>query len=143
MSEENVEIVRRSYEALPEALSSGSADSWLEFFDPEVEWIPPPAWAALEVGDHAEAQVLHGHAGIRRFLEKTGEMWDEQEVEPERFLDAGDRVLVLVRLRVRGRDGVELDEPWAHLITLRNGKVTRMELYPDRSEALEAAGLSE
>ena len=139
MSEENVEIVRRSYDAW----ESGNIDSWLEFFDPEVEWVPPPAWAALEVGRGTEALVLHGHAGIREFLDVIGEMWDEQEVEPERFLDAGDRVLVLVRLRVRGRGGVEIDEPWAHLITLRNGKAIRVELYPDRAEALEAAGLSE
>ena len=70
-------------------------------------------------------------------------MWEETEIQPERFLDAGDRVLVFVRLRVRGRDGIEIDQPWAHLITLRSGKVVRVQLYPDRAEALGAAGLSE
>ena len=139
MSQENVEIARAGFDAW----ASGDLDAWLDFFDPEVEFVPPPAWAALEVGDDPEAQVLHGHAGIRRFVDVINRMWEEVELAPERFLDAGDRVLVFVRLRVRGRDGVEIDEPWAHLLTLRSGKVIRVELHPDRAEALEAAGLSE
>jgi ketosteroid isomerase-like protein len=140
MSEENLELVRLSYDAL----ASGNLDAWLHFFDPDVEWLPPPIWAALEVGGDPEAQVLRGHAGIRRFMDVTGDMWEKQEISPERFLDAGDdQVVAFVRLRVRGRNGVEIDEPWAHLITLRSRKVVRFEIYPDRSEALEAAGLSE
>jgi ketosteroid isomerase-like protein len=55
-----------------------------------------------------------------------------------------DRDLVFVRLEARGRTtGLELSEPWAHLVTVRNGRVSRLEQFRNRDEALEAAGLSE
>jgi ketosteroid isomerase-like protein len=71
------------------------------------------------------------------------EAFDQARQVPERFIDCGDRVLVFVRTAVRGRgSGVDLDEEWAHLVTLGDdGKVVRVQLRRDRDEALEAAGL--
>jgi ketosteroid isomerase-like protein len=69
---------------------------------------------------------------------------DEWRFEPERFVDAGDQVVVLVRVVARGgSSGVSLDRETAHLWTLREGRVTRCEVYLDRSEALEAVRLRE
>ena len=62
---------------------------------------------------------------------------------PQRFFDLGERVLVLSRFEATGRDGIEANLPMAHLWTLRDGKVVRMDAFADQQKALEAAGLSE
>jgi ketosteroid isomerase-like protein len=85
--------------------------------------------------------VLRGREGLKRWISTTREIWDEWRFEPERFLSAGDRVVVLVRVLARGAiSGVRLDRETAHIWTLEDGRVTRCEVYLDRSEALEAAG---
>jgi ketosteroid isomerase-like protein len=58
--------------------------------------------------------------------------------------DGGDRVVVSVRHRGRGKiSGVETDQAFAMLWTLRDGRAVRMEAYPTHAEALDATGLSE
>ena len=62
---------------------------------------------------------------------------------PERFIDYGDQVLVFIRSEARGRSaGLDINEQWAHLVTMRDGKAGRLQQFRDRDEALEAAGLS-
>jgi ketosteroid isomerase-like protein len=63
---------------------------------------------------------------------------------PERSIDCGDQVLVFVRTEARERTaGLEMNEQWVHLLTLRDGKMVRFQQFRDRDEALEAAGLRE
>jgi ketosteroid isomerase-like protein len=51
---------------------------------------------------------------------------------------------VLVRLKARGREsGAPMDQPWAMVITLRNGKLIASHTFIDRSQALNAVGLAE
>ena len=60
-------------------------------------------------------------------------------MEPERFIAAGDQVVVLIRVVARGHlSGVSLDRETAHIWSIADGRVTRCEVYFDRSEALEA-----
>jgi ketosteroid isomerase-like protein len=72
--------------------------------------------------------------------------WETIEFEVEDVLDAGDSVVALIgdqHLHGR-RSGVEVDfPPYAIIFTVRTGKVIRWAWFPDRAEALEAAGLSE
>jgi ketosteroid isomerase-like protein len=83
--------------------------------------------------------VFRGRAGLKRWVDSTREVWDEWRFEPERFLDAGDQVVVLVRVVARGgSSGVSLERETAHLWILRDRRATRCEVYLDRSEALEA-----
>jgi ketosteroid isomerase-like protein len=90
------------------------------------------------------AQVFRGREGLKRWGDSTKEIWDEWRFEPERFLDAGDQVVVLVRVVARGgASGVSLDRETAHLWRLGDGRVTRCEAYLDRSEALEAIRLGD
>ena len=61
-------------------------------------------------------------------------------LEAEEIRDFGDQVLVLTRVRAKGRgSGLELDQPLAHLFEFRAGLVCRAETFLDRDEAAAAA----
>jgi hypothetical protein len=65
-------------------------------------------------------------------------------VEVEELIEAGGFIVALVRLGIRphGADA-DFELRIAHLWTLRDGKLVRCEVFPEREKALEAAGLRE
>ena len=54
-----------------------------------------------------------------------------------------DRVLLVSVEHFKGRDGIEVEAPFAGIFTLRDGKIVRWQAFWDRQKALEAVGLSE
>jgi ketosteroid isomerase-like protein len=68
--------------------------------------------------------------------------WDEMSIEPDCFTDAGDSVVVPNVARLRGRDGIAVSARSTLVITVRGRKVSRICLYQNTQEALEAAGLA-
>ena len=128
MSEENVELIQK---ALGAFVSSGE-----------------PPWDALhedvEVHDHdiMDGSDYRGHAGFGRWIADWSSAWAEDSIEPEGFLDAGDRVVVLIRQRTTGRgSGVALEREDAMVFGLSDGKIARVDYYNSREQALEAVGL--
>jgi uncharacterized protein len=108
--------------------------SALERFDPEI--------VMVESETLPGAASARGLDGVRRYIESFSSYWEEIRFEPQEFIDAGDRVVVVARLVGRGRkSGVDVRRTWAYVWTLRGGRALRMEGYTDRSEALRAAGL--
>ena len=68
--------------------------------------------------------------------------WAEVISEPERFIPAGDRIVVFVHARVRPKDGTEWQEVrLADVYTFRNGKAVNMRAFADRQEALRWVGM--
>jgi ketosteroid isomerase-like protein len=62
-------------------------------------------------------------------------------IEPEEFIESGDRILVLVRWRGRGKgSGVEMEAEGAHIWTFREGLAVGWDIYRDRDEARAAMG---
>ncbi len=58
------------------------------------------------------------------------------------MLDAGEKVVALLVVRGQGTlSGAAVEVPMAHVLTLRDGKVHRIEYFGDRAEALKAVGL--
>ena len=87
---------------------------------------------------------MHGRDAVLAYIQRFEEPWDDYELEAEEFIDAGDRVVVTVHIKGRGKgSGVEIDARSHQVHTLRDGKLVRMDEYLDRDEALEAAGLPE
>ena len=103
---------------------------------PDIEWIPPSY--TLEPGPH------HGPEEVRRGIEAYFEDFEEFVPEPQEIVDGSrpGEYLVMVRTRARGRgSGAAVTIEVAHLITFREGRVSRVEIFTDRAQGLAAAGL--
>ena len=127
MSQGNVEIVR----AAIDAFNRRDADAWEELSHPEivVDW---SASLGLEAG------VYQGREETIRFTE-TFETFESVVTEPERFISEGDSVIVPNSARFKGRDGIETVARSTLVYELRGGRVSRVCLYQNTAEALEAA----
>jgi ketosteroid isomerase-like protein len=137
MSQENVEIVRRVYEAIDRS----DAVAVLSLYDPDVEWdFTRSSWRPF-----AEQDVYRGHKDIRNFIRERYEVWETIEDELRELIDAGDEHVVSVLLtRGRGRvSGLRVEGIHAGVWTIRARKIVRVVWLPSRSAALEAVGLSE
>ena len=135
MSQENVELVRRMFERIGPHGERPTA--FYELLDVDVVWDTSGL-------DLPGLGVVRGHEEVREWWRRWLGPWERWELRPERFIDAGDRVLVVVRQRVRGKgSGVEVDQAHAQVWTLRDGTAVRVDLYSDVAPALEAVGLSE
>jgi|SRR5215211_3027594 len=130
MSETNVEIIRRGYEAW----NRGDLDHIRRVTDDSFEW--------REASEVPGASTRRGRAEFERYLRSFRHFWREFEFEPIEIRDAGDRVLAIVVERGRSARGdLEVSQRFVHVWTLRNGKAVRLEGFYDEGEALEAAGL--
>ncbi len=70
--------------------------------------------------------------------------WDEYAIDPIEFIDVGQSVVITVRERGRGKtSGVPVERQQTQVWTFRNGRIVRWELFGERADALEAAGLPE
>src|SRR2546422_10664470 len=104
MSQENVEILRRWYEAA----NRRDADAGIELLAPELEFRTAGIFPDMDT-------VYRGREAFVSFLNEFAEPWKELSIEPDRYLDIGARVLVLAHFRAKGRDGIEVERPFAHL----------------------------
>jgi ketosteroid isomerase-like protein len=130
MSQENVEVIQRGFEHF---IATG--EPYWETFHAEVE-----------VHDHdtMDQGEYRGHAGLGRWLEDWAAAWSEFTMEPEEFLDAGEWVVMFVRMKATGASsGLVLERQDAMVFAVRDGKVLRLDYYNNRTEALEAVGLRE
>jgi uncharacterized protein len=132
MSQENVEIVRRAIEAYERDGLDGS----LAYYDPEVEW--------TSTGAYIEPATYRGHEGVRRYLGMMEEEFDDLRIEPLELIDADEQVISSVRISGRGKaSGAPVALTLISVGSLRDGLIYRMQNYPDKAAALEAAGLRE
>jgi uncharacterized protein len=68
--------------------------------------------------------------------------WEDWRCEAEEFIASGDFVVVLTRYTGRGKGSrVAVDTRGAHVWTLRDGRVIRLEVFSSRERALAAAGI--
>jgi ketosteroid isomerase-like protein len=127
MSEQNVALVRRIYEAWDRE------ESAREFIAADVEYVNPSY--AVEPG------VRRGRASFR----VVRETYEDFKLTIERFIDAGgDDVLVLARYTASGRgSGVPLEGEHGYVWTVRDGQAVRFQWFQSHSEAFEAAGVHE
>ena len=97
--------------------------------DAELEYVNPPY--ALESGTRRS----------RSTLGKVREVYPDFRVEPERFVDAGEHVVVIGIARGTSASGVEAQWRQGYVWTVRDGKAVRFRWFNQPEEALKAVGL--
>jgi ketosteroid isomerase-like protein len=132
MSQENVEVVRRAIAAYNRR--DFEAMRALNHPDVELDW---SASRGLEAG------VYQGWGEVMRFYQNFLGTFQDVAIEPDRFIESGDLVVVPNSAQIRGRDGIETVARSAFVFEVRSGRLARICLYQETREALEAAGLSE
>ena len=134
MSQWNVDVVRRIYDA------AARRDDVIPFevYAEDIIWDMSNSRRALL----AMAPVYHGHEGVRQYWRENLFAFGEIDFEVEELIDAGDQVLAVIREREVGRaSGVPVETTHLAVYTLRGSKVIQMQVFDDRQQALEAAGL--
>ena len=136
MSQENVEAVRRAFEAW----NADDLDAALAEVDPAVEW-HPSIEPALEGGE----TTFRGRDGMRKAWDDyRGGAWERLTIRIQEIRDLGESVLVLGHIDLTARTtGIEFHEEVGSLMTFRGGKILRSEDFLSHAEALQAAGLEE
>jgi ketosteroid isomerase-like protein len=134
MSQENEEVVRRAVETFNELGFDALSTSDLVAND--FEFHEPPEQPA--------PRVARGREEVRRIAGEFDAAWAEHQSDLQeiRTVDA-DRVLLITVERFKGRDGIDLEAPFASIFTLRDGRLVRWQGFWNKQRALKAAGLSE
>jgi ketosteroid isomerase-like protein len=137
MSEENVEIVRRVFDAS----ARRDARAVLALYDPDVEWDASRTQPGL--GEFAD--ISRGHDGLRRFFRAWREAWASDEYDYDELIDAGGETVISIgQQRGQGHaSGLPATRTLAGVWTIREAKIVRAVWFATREEALEAAGLLE
>jgi ketosteroid isomerase-like protein len=132
MSEENVEIVRRAYEAY----LRGDPDAAYSCLHPEIEF--------HTYAESPEAGIYRGRDAVRKYNENLFEQFASVRVEIEEVVDAGERVVVVSTQHAVPKGGQqEIDVHMAEVWTIRDALLAERHSYSTRDDALAAAGLRE
>ena len=125
MSQENVELVRRIYDAW------NREESARDFIAVDLEYVNPSY--AVEPGTRRGRKSLIAVRGT----------YEDFETKVERIIDAGDEVVVLAHFTGSGSvSGVPVAGEHGYVWTVRDGLAVRFKWFQSHREALEAAGLS-
>ena len=132
MSQGNVEVVRQSLDAY----GRRDIDALRALNHPalELDWSASGGWLA---------GVYRGFDEALRFYAEYYEAFEETVIEPERFIDTGEAVVVPNVAHQRGRDGIEVSARSTLVFKVRNRKIIRLCLDQETEEAFKAVGLEE
>ena len=126
MSEPNVELARR----LTELLITDDPQAAAEYFAPDAE-------LRMRLGTYV------GHEGVAEWHRAVGEYLGDYEFTDSEYIDGGDVVVHLARVRATGQaGGLEVEQDFGFVMRFADGKVVSAASYPSRAEALEAAALT-
>jgi ketosteroid isomerase-like protein len=129
VSKENLEVMRRGY---AHWLATG-----------EIRASADLVWDVSRLG-WPEQQIYHGAEGAMQFNAEWSDAWDDWQIGVEEYIDAGDRVLVILNQRGLAKvTGVPVDMRFAQVWTLRDGQAVLMQMYASVEEAMKDVGLSD
>jgi ketosteroid isomerase-like protein len=118
------------------AWNRGDMEALKDVFDADVE-----VRSALSA--FLASAVYRGHDGVATWYEETYEPWVELRAEPQRFIDAGERTVVVVALHARVPGGqVDVEGEIAQVVTVRGGRIVRLDGYEEPEDAFAAVGVS-
>jgi ketosteroid isomerase-like protein len=131
MSEENVEVVKHSFDAWNERDVEAIRRCYAED-------------VVVQTGITEFGRTFEGDDPIGRWVAEMQETWAEVHFEAERIFEGDDVVVSFYRAIGIGREsGVEVVRDLTGVYRLRDGLIVSEQVFLDREQALEAAGLSE
>ena len=114
------------------ALNKNDIPAMADIFDPQIEWIEP--------AEYPGAGTYQGLATVQAHLSHHRGNWAEGSCEPERFVVAGDKIIVFLHVHVRLKSETEWrDGRIADVYTFRNGKAIHMRTFLNSDQALQWA----
>jgi ketosteroid isomerase-like protein len=123
--------------AVFDAFNRRDIEAGLALVDEEVEFMAPTA----EIANAGRPYV--GHAGMRKYYDDVASFWKELEVTPTEIREIDDAVLVLGRVYGRGEGGYIQDSPAQWVMRFRDGRVSWIQVFTNRSAAFAEVGLEE
>jgi uncharacterized protein len=127
---DETEALRAAYAAL----NRDDIPAFAAVLDPQIERIEP--------ADFPQGGTYRGLEAVKAHISKARRTWAEGSCEPQRFIVAGDRIIVLVHVRVRLKHETEWREGRiADVYTFRHGKAIQFRTFADEAQALEWAGV--
>jgi ketosteroid isomerase-like protein len=132
MSEENVEVVRRGFEAF----NKNDFEAWFGLASVEIKVYPrreePGAKPCYTGWDEMLQWLTNWYSG-----------WQDYGVEAEQLIDGGEWVIVDAKeVGIAEGSGVQVEQNFAHAFKLRDGKIVEWRQFGQVQEALEAVGLA-
>jgi ketosteroid isomerase-like protein len=128
--EAETEALRKAYAAL----NRNDVEGFIRDFHPQI--------VRIEFEGSPAGGTYHGLEAVREHVSKGRSTWAEGTCEPERFIVAGDKIIVLAHVRVRLKDHPDwLEGHTADVYVFRSGKVTQFRTFADGKEAFEWAGV--
>jgi ketosteroid isomerase-like protein len=125
----NADLVREVYELW----AAGERDETFRHFAADAVF----DWSRRQL----DPMVATGADGFEAAVEALESPWASHRMEVEDTCEKGELVAALVRVTGRGAaSGAAVDARVAHVWTIENGKVTRMEYFPDRTDAMALVG---
>lgn len=129
MSSENVEVVRRSFEVF---IRTGEPD-----------WEVTDADVLVVDHDIMDGTEYRGREGVRRWVADWSSAWSGFSLKPERFIDAGEHVVVIAQMKATGvASGIEIERQDGIVYRVRDGRISRLDYFNSAEQAVEAAGVS-
>ncbi|GMU82257.1 MAG: hypothetical protein AMXMBFR47_21280 [Planctomycetota bacterium] len=115
------------------ALNRNDIAGFVSLFDAEIERIEP--------ADFPQGGTYRGLEAVTAHVAKGRGTWAEGSCEPERFIVAGDRIVVSIRVRVRLTHETQWREGRiADVYSFRDGKAFQFRTFGEERQALEWAG---
>jgi ketosteroid isomerase-like protein len=135
MSQENVEVIRRLYDAA----ARRDNEAVYALYHPEIVWD-----ASRTQRGGITGRIVRGHSALRGWLREWYGAWENIHDELDEVIDAGPEVISVMTQRGSGRgSGVEVADRIATVWAICDGRIIRATWFPTRDEAHQAAGLSE
>ena len=134
MSQENVEIVRASWEAW----ERGDTEAAFASYDPEIAW-------DTGVGAWLEKRVYRGREEVQTFVQAWADSWQDSHWDLDEVRDAGGGQVfaTMHEWGLGAGTGANVDQRRYLALTLRDGRIARVRMFGDRSGALKAVGLEQ
>jgi ketosteroid isomerase-like protein len=128
-----IDAIRQAYAAL----NRGDVPGFVQMFDPQIERIE-----RLDPVNFPSGRIYRGLAEVTQHVSKGRATWAEGGCHPQEFIVAGDRVIVLVDVRVRVKDETQWRQGRvADGYAFRNGKAIEFHTFSDERQARQWAGI--